>query len=172
MQLPATGLHDLYGAYQQHTYSTLLSSCQQCMLHWHEHLDCMLHQLTKNMYSGHALALCPGTSGVDAFAHKWAFHPTTGRKHLAYINGPFDKMGAIVKKIEDEKVNCVLNGPVWPRRWVAMWQSLPIRAVQARQIIACQGRMYHCARGCQNTPDIRCRHGTFCSDKVGQQTQV
>ena len=88
------------------------------------------HTTTKVPQYFYSKYACPGTSGVDAFAQPWASHPSTGRKHLAYINGPFDKMGAIVRKIKDEKVNCILIGPVWPRHWLAMLQTMPVKAEQ------------------------------------------
>ena len=62
------------------------------------------------------------TQGVDAFVPPWAACSKTGRRHLAYINGPFHKMGVIIRKIKDEQVDCVLLGPKWPRSWVATLQ--------------------------------------------------
>ena len=56
----------------------------------------------------------------------WAYDPKTGRRHLAYINGPFDKMGAIIRKIKEDKVDCILIGPVWPRHWMAVLSKLPV----------------------------------------------
>lgn len=84
------------------------------------------HTTTKVSQCFYSKYACPGTSGVDAFVHPWA-RERSGAVHLAYINGPFDKMGAIVRKIKDEKVSCILVGPVWPRHWLAMLQKLPIR---------------------------------------------
>lgn len=40
---------------------------------------------------------CSSTSGVDAFDQPWAAQRDSSRRHLAYINGPFDRMGAIVR---------------------------------------------------------------------------
>ena len=88
------------------------------------------HTTTKVQEAFYCKYACPGTSGVDAFAQPWVAHRDSSRRHLAYINGPFDRMGAIVRKIKDEKVDCVLIGPVWPRHWVAMLQAMPVRAVQ------------------------------------------
>ena len=69
------------------------------------------------------------TKGVDAFVQPWAWCACadSGMRHLAYINGPFHRMGEIVRKIQEERVDCVLVGPQWPRYWMAMLQKLPVR---------------------------------------------
>lgn len=69
--------------------------------------------------------------------------PRTGAKHLAYINGPFDKIGKIVRKIKEEGVDCILVAPVWPRHWVAMLQRMP--SVKARIVLS--GRPDLCIPG-------------------------
>lgn len=48
--------------------------------------------------------LCPGTLGVNAFAHPWA--ALQGQRQLAYIYGPFGRMGAILERTS---------------RWTASW---------------------------------------------------
>lgn len=72
---------------------------------------------------------CQGTSGVDAFNQQWARDSSTGQRHFAFINGPFDKYGAVLRKIEQEKVDCLLIAPDWPRAWVATLQQLRQRGV-------------------------------------------
>lgn len=71
--------------------------------------------------------LCPGSKGVDAMVHPWNIQSTSLGKLLIYINGPFHPMGAIVRKIRDDKVDCILIGPRWPRHWVATLHSMPVR---------------------------------------------
>lgn len=85
------------------------------------------HTTTKVPECFYSKYACPGTAGVNAFVQPWAQDSATGAMHLAYINGPFDKMGAIVRKIKDERVNCILIGLVWPRHWMAVLKRLPIR---------------------------------------------
>jgi len=58
--------------------------------------------------------LCPGTKGVDAMVQPWVLRDQAGSKQLVYINGPFQLMGPVVRKIRDEQVDCILIGPKWP----------------------------------------------------------
>ena len=101
------------------------------------------HTTTKVADTFYSKYACPGTSGVDAFRHPWAYNPSTGARHLAYINGPFDKIGMIVRKIREERVDCILVAPVWPRHWVAMLQRMP--SVRARIVLS--GRPDLCIPG-------------------------
>ena len=71
--------------------------------------------------------LCPDTSGVDAWNHSWVRHNDQGEKQVVYINGPFHQMGPIIRKIKDERVDCVLVGPSWPRHWKALLNAMPVR---------------------------------------------
>ena len=48
-----------------------------------------------------------GSKGVDAFVQPWASCPQTGSRHLAYIDGPFCRMGEIIRKIADDRVDCI-----------------------------------------------------------------
>ena len=82
---------------------------------------------TKVLSSFYSKYLDVDSKGVDAFVQPWAFCRDTGARHLAYINGPFHRMGEIIRKISDEKVDCILVGPQWPRHWIAMLNRLPIR---------------------------------------------
>ena len=67
---------------------------------------------------------CPGSKGIDAMIHPWATSEAHGLAGLVYINGPFSMMGAIISKIQKERVNCILIGPNWPRGWMAVLQSM------------------------------------------------
>ncbi|KXZ40999.1 hypothetical protein GPECTOR_1018g286 [Gonium pectorale] len=67
----------------------------------------------------------PGAAGIDAFAQDWG---RWSRGGLLYINPPFDQMGRVVRKIEEEQPDCVLIAPVWPRWWRAALGRLPVRA--------------------------------------------
>ena len=71
--------------------------------------------------------LCLDTAGVDAWNHKWVRYSDKGEKQLVHVNGPFDQMGAIVRKIKDEQVDCILVGPAWPRHWRALLNTMPVR---------------------------------------------
>ncbi|KXZ45875.1 hypothetical protein GPECTOR_49g459 [Gonium pectorale] len=65
---------------------------------------------------------CPGTLGVDAFAQHW------GGRGLLYANPPFGRMGEVLRKLGDEKADCLLVAPVWPRWWRALLRNMPVRA--------------------------------------------
>ena len=71
--------------------------------------------------------MCPGSLGVNAMLHPWALCDQQGKRLLAYINGPFHCMGQIVSKIRSERVDCILIAPAWPKHWVAMLYTLPIK---------------------------------------------
>nr|AAM94957.1 reverse transcriptase [Volvox carteri f. nagariensis] len=77
---------------------------------------------------------CPGVKGVDAFAQDWG-SPGWGRRDggetvrpLLYINPPFSAVARVLRKVAEERPDCVLILPVWPRAWVAILRTLPIRA--------------------------------------------
>lgn len=70
---------------------------------------------------------CPGTLGVNAFLHPWALNQVSGDRELCYINGDFSRMGEILRKVIDERVNCAIVYPDWPRCWQVMWGSMPVR---------------------------------------------
>jgi hypothetical protein len=78
----------------------------------------------ERFYSRH---WCPGTLGVDSFLFPWAFNQTTGERELCYANGDFSRMGDILRKIIQERANCVVVYPDWPRYWQVMWAQLPVR---------------------------------------------
>ena len=67
----------------------------------------------------------PGALAVDAFAQDWG---EWGRDGLLYINPPFDQMGRVVRKVADDRPDCVLITPVWPRWWRVTLDGLPIKA--------------------------------------------
>ena len=72
--------------------------------------------------------LGPGCKGVDAFQQPWARKQGSGERHLAFINGPFNMMATILRRVKDQQVDCIIIAPAWPRPWVAMWATLPVRA--------------------------------------------
>ena len=72
----------------------------------------------------------PDCMGVDAFAQDWSgdlSQPTQDRP-LLYINPPFDQVGRVVAKVAQERPDCVLILPVWPRWWRATLTKLPVKA--------------------------------------------
>jgi hypothetical protein len=70
---------------------------------------------------------CEGTSGVDAFTHPWTLGTTPSQpRALVWVNGPFQDMGAIIRKILQEKVDAILIRPEWPRGWKATLAQLPV----------------------------------------------
>ena len=68
--------------------------------------------------------LGPGCKGLDSFSQKWGGQE---KGQLAYINGPFGKMGQILKKVLEERVDCIIIAPSWPRPWSALWKMMPVR---------------------------------------------
>ena len=71
---------------------------------------------------------CPGSAGIDAFAHRWDVYwcpqRRRWRRHMGYCNGPFDCMGSILRKVLDDRADVVLVYPLWPRYWRAVLQQL------------------------------------------------
>ena len=74
-----------------------------------------------------SLYLGPGCKGIDAFTQPWGRDRETGRRQLAFINGPFQKMGQILRKVIQERVDCIIVAPMWPRPWTALWRQMPVR---------------------------------------------
>lgn len=70
----------------------------------------------------------PGCKGVEAFDQRWDRGLESSVRHLAYINGPFDRMGEILKQVKEQQVDCVMLVPSWPRPWAALLAKLPVRA--------------------------------------------
>ena len=64
----------------------------------------------------------PGCKGVDAFSRSWS------QAGLAYINGPFNRMDSILRKVLQDRVDAIIIAPDWPRPWAALWVKLPVRA--------------------------------------------
>lgn len=65
--------------------------------------------------------------GVDSFVHSWAT-PEGQEPPLLYANPPFGQIGRVLRKVIEERPDCLLILPVWPRGWRALLHSLPIRA--------------------------------------------
>jgi hypothetical protein len=76
-----------------------------------------------------SLYLGPGCKGIDAFLQRWDTEEAAGARHLAWINGPFDRMAQILRAVKDQRVDCIIIAPAWPRPWAALWSTLPVRAV-------------------------------------------
>jgi hypothetical protein len=70
---------------------------------------------------------CVDSLGVDAFRHSWHQHASAlDKRPLVWVNGPFAEMGAIITKIRQERVDCILIRPDWPRGWLATLKHLPV----------------------------------------------
>jgi hypothetical protein len=109
-----------------HVYSNLL---QQAVLRGRRPtLDVFASPTnTKVPDAYYSLFLGPGCKGVDAFTQRWDADSLSQSTHLAFINGPFNMMGQILRKVGDQKVDCIIIAPEWPRPWEALWTSLPVR---------------------------------------------
>ena len=59
----------------------------------------------------------------------WVRHADNGHRELVYINGPFEQMGAILSRVRDDKMDCILIGPQWPRYWQALLLQVTVKAV-------------------------------------------
>ncbi len=82
---------------------------------------------TRVPHAFYSLYWNPNALGVDAFAQSWA-PPEGGPRPLLYANPPFTQMGRVLRKIWDERPDCLVVLPTWPRAWRALLTGLPIRA--------------------------------------------
>ena len=72
---------------------------------------------------------CEGCLGVDAFRRAWAALSQgpgmdAEQRQYCFINGPFDQMGRIMKKIVEEECDGILIYPDWPKQWRATISKL------------------------------------------------
>lgn len=86
-------------------------------------LDASADHLNKKCDKFLSRELCPGTSGVDMFAHGGLM-----AQHLCWVNGNFSRMADILCLIARYKIDCVLLYPAWPRSWRQTLERLPILA--------------------------------------------
>lgn len=66
--------------------------------------------------------MMPGSSGVDAFDHCWALQNDA----VSYICPPHMLVARTVRKILDERANCLLVLPAWYKVWHALVNMLPV----------------------------------------------
>lgn len=71
-----------------------------------------------------SLGWCPGSSGIDGFIQSWRRWVPAGK--LAFVNGPFHLMHDVLRKVAEERVDCVLITPAWKAAWTSLLQTLPI----------------------------------------------
>ncbi len=86
-------------------------------------------ELTKVPERFFARYWCPGALGVDALEQAWG--PGGGVREadgeLLYMFPPYHLVGPTVKKTWDERPDCVLIAPVWPRWWRVLLGRMPCR---------------------------------------------
>lgn len=69
----------------------------------------------------------PTALGIDGFARSWT--PGIRQKApLLYVYPPFQFLGRVLRKVIDDRQDCLLILPGWPQGWRALLFSLPIRA--------------------------------------------
>ncbi len=86
--------------------------------------DAELSKVTRRFFSRY---WCAGTAGVDALAQNWGSGNTAAgsQGELLYLFPPYHLVGAVVKKVWDERPDCVLIVPVWPRWWWVLLDKMP-----------------------------------------------
>jgi len=71
---------------------------------------------------------CEGTLGIDGLVQSWKPAQAGEERPLVWANGSFREMGEIIRKVAQEKVDCLLVYPDWPRYWRTMLTDLPVAA--------------------------------------------
>ena len=74
----------------------------------------------------YSLYSAPGSSGVDGFLMPWT--RADGAKAFCFVNGPYGKLNLILRKIAQEKADCILLAPSWSGSWKGLLASLPVKA--------------------------------------------
>lgn len=64
-----------------------------------------------------------GSAGVDAFDCSWSLPPG----QLSYICPPHMIVDRVLRKVLDDKANCILVLPAWFKAWHGMLSLLPVR---------------------------------------------
>ena len=98
---------------------------------------------------------CRGTSGVNAFAYRWAWDPATGERRMCFCNGPFDQMAAMVHKLIDERVDVALIYPDWPRHWRYDLESLPASVRKMDVVLTRRSDLCVAGPRCARHPRVR-----------------
>jgi len=76
-----------------------------------------------------ARTLVPDCAAVNAFVNGALLAGNdrdTGNKHLAWINGPWDKMLDIYILVTRYYIDCIILWPDWPRPWRQLMELLPV----------------------------------------------
>lgn len=82
-------------------------------------------QLTKVPNRFYSRFMCPGSQGVDAFKHAWAWDVKGGefKRRLCFCNPPFGLLAEVIAKIVEERVDVVLIYPEWKRKHFLQWRD-------------------------------------------------
>jgi hypothetical protein len=73
-------------------------------------------------------ALCPGTAGIDGFVQPWRGDGTgLPIRPLCWVNGPFQRMPDILRKVKEERADAIIIVPDWVEGWKAILTMLPIK---------------------------------------------
>ena len=71
--------------------------------------------------------LAPGCAGMDGFSQKWRDgRPNAPERSLAFVHGPFNLMGRILRKVSQEQCDCIVVTPGLQAEWAAQLQNLPV----------------------------------------------
>jgi len=98
---------------------------------------------------------CLGTSGVNAFAYRWAWDPLTGQRRMCFCNGPFDQMAEIVHKAIEERVDVALIYPDWPRHWRYDLDNLPAGVLRVDLVLTRRNDLCVAGPRCARHPRVR-----------------
>jgi hypothetical protein len=74
---------------------------------------------------------CPGSRGVDAMRQSWSSifcysYQGQSRRLLHCLFPPIEMFGAVLRKLQKERVNAIVVLPCWSRYWTAMLHALPV----------------------------------------------
>ncbi|KXZ40881.1 hypothetical protein GPECTOR_1558g720 [Gonium pectorale] len=87
--------------------------------------DAIVGSVVDELYQQQLFAVPP----LEALATHWGPLSASLCKALAFlVERCLELMGRVVRKIRDERANCVLVAPVWPRWWAVTLRSMPVKA--------------------------------------------
>ena len=75
---------------------------------------------------------CPGTLGINGFRHRWDYNAANGKRNMVWINGDWSAMGKILAKVQEERPDCIVIYPDWPKQWRAQLAMLPSQGPHMR----------------------------------------
>ncbi|GIL68331.1 hypothetical protein Vafri_21527 [Volvox africanus] len=119
---------------------------EQCLGGRQPTVDAFADERSTKLPNFYSPTWSPNSAGIGTFAQPWG-----GPEQLLYINPPFQLMGRVVQKIREERANCVLVVPIWPRWWMVTPNRMPVRT---RRCLPHSG-LFERPRGAGGTPMVK-----------------